>query len=186
MARHTLKAFLIQVERLVNKLSSRIISESILTYNEPKNITGLDLVYWDYIKDMFPESGSFQNVTVSGAVPIPVAGAPGDIHFRNIVGGTEIYQKEDPETWTLAGTISGGSSSNKKKVLLSSDQILTVSWSAQDITDFGDIPDVALWQFTGGVYKSQEPAIDLSVNGSNVATTFTIRLDGIQSIIVIS
>lgn len=194
MARHTLKAYIAQVARLVNKGFARITAESIITYDEAKEISGLDLVYWDFIKDRFPESGTYERVTVSGDMPPAAAGNEGDIHFRNTEEGTEIYQKVTPDTWELKGSISGGGSTDKVSII-SSDAVLAIDWDSVPAgftssyrAMFGDFGNIEVYQdpSDSGNYKKQFLSIGCTLNAELKTANYSIPLESFKSLIIIS
>ena len=55
--------------------------------------------------DQTPANSGLQAVTVSTSAP--TGGNPGDIHFRNVSGGTEVWYNEGG-TWGSKGTIPSG------------------------------------------------------------------------------
>lgn len=50
----------IKVDEIGGHKQSKITSNSVIAYNEPKALNGLDLVYWDYIKGLLPEDSNME------------------------------------------------------------------------------------------------------------------------------
>src|SRR5690606_15633059 len=55
--------------------------------------------------DQTPVNNGLQAVTVSASAP--TGGNPGDIHFRNVSGGTDVYYN-NAGSWGIVGTIPSG------------------------------------------------------------------------------
>lgn len=108
MAKHDLKNDKLQVNSISSTEVAKITATNTIQYSSERVLEDLDLVYWGFIKDLFPESGEYQIVTVGANVPLPADGAEGDIYFRPTNVGIEVYQKTTPDIWELKGTLTPG------------------------------------------------------------------------------
>lgn len=140
--------------------------------------------------------GRIQIVTFSesGEAPNNANGGEGDMFYRPVEGGTEVWQKASNDIWQNKGTITGGGSGSgmKMRITITGENDVTLNWSTPEpriplgtgvapVSRFGIFGRFEIFQYGEQQYK----AIQVTESSGDVVS-YTLPLDGADSIIYIS
>lgn len=138
-----------------------------------------------------------QIVTVNTAAPVNSTGVNGDMWFRAITGGTQVYQKTSG-VWVSKGVIPASGAPLQSLIISTVD--VSIAWQTDIANDLNGTPTGMTYaerfgntipaiqvskEETTGVYTVNADAVITAAKTGSLITTVSIALLGVKSEIVI-